>query len=42
MDNTKDKDDKERPTLSVTDERLARIAAAEKKTFKGSGTEVRK
>lgn len=41
MDNTKDTDAK-RPAPSLTDERLARIADAEKKTFKGKGTEVRK
>lgn len=36
------KDEEKIPELPVTDERLARIAAAEKKTFKGKGTEVQK
>lgn len=40
MGNTKDT--KEKPALPVTDERLAQIAVAEKKTFSGKGTEVRK
>lgn len=42
MSNTKDQDDTKRPALPLTDERLARIADAEKKTFKGKGKEVRK
>ena len=41
MGNQKD-DEKKRPELPLTDERLARIADAEKKTFKGKQTEVRK
>jgi hypothetical protein len=43
MGNTKDKSEDKIPALPVTDERLARIAAAERKTFKsGTGTEVKK
>lgn len=42
MDKTKVKDDAKRPELPLTNERLARIVNAEKKTFNGKGQEVRK